>query len=183
MSKYNKKLADQGDEGETALNKWLKESGFAYLFVKQNETTFADLFLDNLKRPDFLVLIDSVGLIAVDAKNYTPGDRFGEPAYSLNWQEELRRTLAFERLFRIPVWYAYKAFEDNLDVWYWISALKAVEVGQPAKGKNDEEFLWIPVRDCVRVFTPEDFSGIYNQRLRSIANVTALADKDKNSAK
>jgi hypothetical protein len=182
MSDYQDELAKQGKVGELALNKWLKENGFAFVYLAQDRETFATLFAANLKRPDFLVLIDSIGLIAVDAKKYKKSDRFGKPAYSLKWQEELKRTLAFERLFRIPVWYAYLDDESNTHVWYWISALRAVEVGTPQKG-IDEEFLWILRSDCVRVTSRDDFAGLYKAGIPDTNKIAALGEDDRPGAR
>jgi hypothetical protein len=171
----DERLAEQGREGEKDLNDWLSRNGLAYLYVNQTKESFASLFAADLKRPDFLVLIDSIGLIAVDAKNYKVFDRFGKPAYSLPWEDELRRTLTFERLFRIPVWYAYLAREDEKEVWYWISALKAVEVGEPADGK-DGKFLWILRSDCERIEANQDLGQLFTHRTPTLKRISELQD-------
>ena len=57
--------------GEEAFDAWLKREGFSYLAVCQKPESFAPLFKGNLKRPDFLVLLEAVGMIAVDVKNNT----------------------------------------------------------------------------------------------------------------
>lgn len=119
-------LVDRGQIGEEAFNRWLSRSGMSYVSLCQAPERFAPLFSENVKRPDFLVLFESVGLLAVDVKNYSSSRGF----FTLELEAELRRSLAFERLFRLPLWYAYYEKVDAAESWYWISALKAVEVGE-----------------------------------------------------
>lgn len=109
-------------------------------------------------------MIDSIGLIAVDVKNYT---KFNE-CFSLEYESELKKTLSFERMFRIPVWYAYKNEESS---WLWISALKAVEVGvltPSKKGKNN--FLSIKILHFTEVSSNQDIGKLWEQRLPSFKN-------------
>jgi hypothetical protein len=78
----------------------------------------------------------------------------------LDRAKEIRPTLAFERLFRIPVWYAYYAPDD--DAWYWISALKAVEVGRPS---SNGTYLHITLSEFAAVRENDDLGKLYAQRL------------------
>lgn len=166
-----KSIAEKGLIGEIALNEWFKSIGISYLYINQSPDSFANLFKGNLKRPDFLVLLESVGIIAVDAKNYKPFN--GE--YSLPLETELKRVLTFERLFRIPVWYAYLGKKDNSSsVWYWISALKALEVGQVKKNfRTGEEFLAIKLENFERIEKNEDIGKLYTHRLPSLKKIAA----------
>lgn len=109
----------RGKIGERAMAEWLDKVGLSYLYVEQTEERFAKFFKrKEVKRPDFLVLLDSLGLIAVDVKNCSTmgGD------YTLELEEEVKKTIAFERIFRIPVWYAYLSGKEK-QTWHWISAL------------------------------------------------------------
>jgi len=162
---------EKGRSGEEDLNTWFQANGLAYLYVRQNPETFAPLFKDFLKRPDFLVLLDSIGLIAVDAKNHTlwNGDH-----YTLSLESELRRVITFERLFRIPVWYAYRHEEKGKIVWYWISALKAVEVGTICESDKTGDFLKIKLEHFEKIETNADLGKLYTQRLPSLAKINAL---------
>lgn len=159
-------LEEKGLIGEEALNDWLQSIGISYLYINQSPETFARLFKGALKRPDFLVLLESIGMIAVDAKNY----KLFNGGYSLPLRSELQRVLAFERLFRIPVWYAYRGEGSHENhVWYWISALKAVEVGKVKHNSiTDEDFLFVKLEDFVRIERNEDLGKLYTQRLPSL---------------
>lgn len=157
-------IKEKGEIGEARLNAWLKSIGISYVYLDQSQKTFPDLFKGNVKRPDFFVLLESIGLIAVDAKNYTLSAA-GE--YTLPLETELKRVLSFERLFRIPVWYAYMGRTSATTTeWYWISALKAIEVGQVRKNRETEEdFLAIKLEHFERIEKNEDLGKLYTHRL------------------
>lgn len=160
-------IKTKGDKGEEALNRWLDGNGLSYLYIDQSEDTFASLFRTKLKRPDFLVLLESIGMIAVDAKNYT----LSGGVYTLNMEHEFQKALTFERLFRIPLWYAYLHVEETQDVWYWISALKALEVGDVrVNNQKKEQFLAIKLEHFEKIETGYDLGKLYTHRLPSLKN-------------
>ena len=129
---------------------------------------FARIFHGIVKRPDFLVLLESIGLIAVDAKNHA----LNRGVFTLPRESELRRVLTFERLFRIPVWYAYLHEEEGATVWYWISALKAIEVGEVRRNsKTGEDFVAIKLEHFERIEKNEDLGKLYTHRLPSLNGV------------
>lgn len=161
-------IEDLGKEGEHALNLWLRREGFSYLYIDQKVDYFAPLFRGNLKRPDFLVLLESIGLIAVDAKNYTSKNG----TLTLKLEKEVRRVMTFERIFRLPVWYAYLGKENDKEVWFWISALKAIEVGKVLlNAATKEEFLSIPIRYFEKIEKNADMGKLYTHRLRSLGSI------------
>ena len=167
------KLADKGKLGEDDLNDWLQENGLSYVAICQSPETFAPLFSGDVKRPDFLVLLESVGLIAVDAKNYQQS--FG---YTLNLEPEIRRAITFERLFRVPFWFAYRCEEAGKTAWYWISALKAVEVGEVrTNSTTKEQFVYLELEHFERVESNSDLGKLYTHRLRSVTKVKELPCK------
>jgi len=59
---------EQGEGGERALQVWLDRSRLAYLFLDQTPLTMPTMHRADIKRPDFLVAIDGLGTVAVDAK-------------------------------------------------------------------------------------------------------------------
>lgn len=163
-------VIDQGQLGEEALNRWLSLSGLPYVAVCQAQQTFAALFSANVKRPDFLVLLESVGLLAVDSKNY----RYSRGVYTLELETELRRSLAFERLFRLPLWYAYYDNTAGVESWYWISALKAIEVGAVRERSRDGmKFLAIRRSEFEHISQPSDLAKLYTHRLPGTARIAA----------
>lgn len=59
---------EQGEGGERALQDWLDRSRLAYLFLDQTPLTIPATLRADLKRPDFLVAVEGLGTVAVDAK-------------------------------------------------------------------------------------------------------------------
>jgi hypothetical protein len=162
---------EKGKIGEFDLNVWFQKYGLSYLHLNQSKETFASLFAGNLKRPDFLVLFESIGLLAVDAKNYT----LSGGVYTLELENEVRRVITFERLFRIPVWYAYRREKDGEITWYWISALKAIEVGEVRKNESKGiEFLAIKLEHFVEIRTNEDLGKLFTMRMPSLVSVKSF---------
>lgn len=165
-------IAQKGLDGEQALNKWLNDNGLSYLYIDQKSETFSRLFSKSLKRPDFLILLESIGLIAVDAKNY----QFSGGVYTLNMENEFQKALTFERIFRIPLWYAYLGYEDDQEVWYWISALKAIEVGEVRTNrKRGDNFLAIKREHFETITCNNDLGKLYTHRLPKIEKIAAYS--------
>lgn len=157
--KHINEIVQKGKDAEQDFLNWLDKNEFSYLYINQDSESFPKLFTNQVKRPDFLLLIDSIGLIAVDIKNY---NIFKDTHLGLNYESELKKTLAFERLFRLPVWYAYK----NNDEWLWISALKAIEVGEVKINKEtNKEFLSLNINNFTIVKSNSDMGKLWEQRV------------------
>jgi hypothetical protein len=92
---------EKGEGGERTLQDWLDRSRLAYLYLDQTPLTIPMTCRADLKRPDFLVALDNVGTIAVDAKAKT----FVDDSFLIKGSER-RRLDGFEARFAIPVWYA-----------------------------------------------------------------------------
>lgn len=162
-------IEEKGRIGEQALNGWFQREGLGYVAICQSPESFAPMFKADVKRPDFLMLIEGVGLLAVDAKNY----RQWNGQFTLNISNELRQSVAFERLFRIPLWYAYRDCESSDPAWYWISALKIVEVGV-RRGQSNNQFLSIDLRHFERIEIAADLAKLYSHRLPGARAISRL---------
>lgn len=161
----------KGLEGEALLNSWLRGQGLSYVSVCQSRDTFSSLFSCNVKRPDYLLLIESLGLIAIDAKNYACSGG----VFTLELESELRRSVAFERLFRISVWYAYVDDKAPGKSWFWISALKANEFGERRHNKQKRvDFLAIKRKHFEHISEVADLAKLYTHRLPGTAKLAAL---------
>jgi len=167
-------IKTKGIEGELALKNWFDDNGLSYLYVDQSTDTFATLFKRNLKRPDFLLLMESIGMLAIDVKNY----KLSGGVFTLGLADEFQKALTFERLFRLPLWYVYK--KDN--EWYWISALKAIEVGSIRKNnKTGKDFLAIPIQHCEMIIEGVDLGKLFTHRLPSINKLAATPPENDRS--
>src|SRR5262245_4339404 len=92
---------EQGEGGERTLQDWLDRSRLAYLYLDQTPLTIPAAHRADIKRPDFLVAVDGLGTIAVDAK----AKAFVDGYFMLDASER-RRLDGFESVFGIAVWYA-----------------------------------------------------------------------------
>lgn len=82
--------------------------------------------------------------------------------FTLEYEAELRQSITFERLFRIPVWYAYCDEKYFGQKWYWISALKAFEVGDLRENSNTKKsFLAIRKEHFEHIGCADDFAKLY----------------------
>lgn len=164
-------IVAKGRKGELAFNSWLCKHEMSYLYIEQSKVTFSSLFPNNLKRPDFLVLLESIGMIAIDVKN----KKFSGGVYTLNMEDEFQKALTFERVFRLPVWYVFRGEENNKETWYWISALKAIEVGERRfEESNNKEFIAIKLEHFEQVNTIHDLGKLYTHRLPKLVNISKV---------
>ncbi len=166
------KIIQKGIDGEDRLNKWLQENGLTYFQIKQDIQSFMHTFAQIMKRPDFFVLVEGLSMLAVDAKNY----RLSNGYFSLN-KEELGRALSFEIITKMPFWFAYLHQSEEGSTWYWISALKALDVGTTrVNGTTGEEFLVISVSDFIAIRNQEDICKLYTQRSKLNAKIVPIRD-------
>ena len=156
---WNNKIVQICKNAEQDFLNWLDENKFSYLYINQDIESFSKLFTNQVKSPNFLLLIDSIGLVAVNIMNYTT---FKDKHFSLNYESEFKNTLTFEKLFKLPVWYVYK----NNDQWLWISALKAIEVGEiKTNSETKEQFLSLNIDDFTIVKSNSDICKLWEQRV------------------
>lgn len=102
MARIPAKNSRDGIYAEHAFRSWLIESKLGFLVVDQTPMSMPPYLFSIVKRPDFLVGILSVGMIAVDVKARTPVlDGFVTIEI-----DEYDSFCAFERYFGMPVWYA-----------------------------------------------------------------------------
>ena len=133
----------QGKEGEDLFQKWLQNFDAPFLRVDNDTETYAQLFKGKLKRPDFLLLITGMGLLAVDVKNLTPVKK-EEGGFFLDFEEELNYSVEFEHAFKIFLWYAIRdksAESDNK--WHFISAYDALQNGEIKTRENNTHYYHI----------------------------------------
>lgn len=91
----------QGLAAEDRFRTWLDRCHLPHIFVEQSPMTIPQHLKGEIKRPDFLVGIPTIGTLAVDVKAKTVYD----DAILIDAYEH--RTLsAFETFFNMSVWFA-----------------------------------------------------------------------------
>ena len=91
----------QGAAAEERFRTWLDRCHLPHIYVEQSPFTFPDHLKGEIKRPDFLVGIPSIGTIAVDVK----AKRVYRDAILIDAAEH-RTLAAFEVYFNMSVWFA-----------------------------------------------------------------------------
>jgi hypothetical protein len=92
----------QGQAAEDRFRAWLDRCCLPHIFVEQSQTTIAQSLRGEIKRPDFLVGVPTIGTTAVDVKaKCVYADTLLIDAY------EHRTLLNFETFFNISVWFAW----------------------------------------------------------------------------
>jgi len=91
----------QGAAAEDRFRAWLDRCRLPHIYVEQSPMTFPEHLKGEIKRPDFLVGIPTIGMMAVDVKAKTIFRN------SILIDAHEHRTLAaFETFFNVTVWFA-----------------------------------------------------------------------------
>lgn len=71
---------------EKKFQEWLNEKKYPYIFIDQSRETFSTLFGNvETKRPDFLLVLQQLGIIAVNIKDYI----------TVGWEDGIQRIFNF----------------------------------------------------------------------------------------
>lgn len=147
------------NNSELRFKEWLENKGYAYLYIDQSIDCFSSLFKGITKRPDFLVVINSIGIIAVDVKERKISDKY--ESFVID-EEEIQKLLSFERVFRIPLWLAFSVEAVQFRTWYWVSLSEVVEkVSLNTRTKDDKPFRPIPMKMCKTIGWESGLSSLF----------------------
>lgn len=91
----------QGTAAEERFRAWLDRCRLAHLYVEQSPFTFPEHLHGEIKRPDFLVGVPTIGMLAVDVKS----KRIWRECLLIDAKEH-QTLLKFELYFNTPVWFA-----------------------------------------------------------------------------
>lgn len=148
-------LVEEEKEETNEFLEWLKRAEIGFLHIGKNQEMFASLFKKDVKRPEYLIQTDSLGMIAVDVKT----SEQTENTLSLDLDSELKKALEFERLFRMPVWFVFE--QKDFSKWYWISASKAIEVGDvQVKNEDTSKVVAIDVEHFTEITGNDDLGKL-----------------------
>ncbi len=131
---------------EEKFIEWLEHKKYAYVYLEQSKETFSKLFRGIAKRPDFFVLIDSIGLIAVDVKDREIYKDY--ETFVVDDKKDVQKLEEFERIFKIPVWFAFSNEEVSYRTWYWISLNNVLKIEPKPNSIKGELFRDIPITNC-----------------------------------
>jgi hypothetical protein len=144
----------KGEAAERAFADWLDASVLPHLYVEQSPLTVPAPLRGEIKRPDYLVGIPGVGLVAFDVKAKTIYGREGL-IFDL---DEVRKLRAFARLFHLTVYFACLDPDGGPDgYWVRLDQLDAV----PAVTRNGKLTLALPCGRALPVSLAEPFYAAF----------------------
>jgi len=165
MNTSESQSLNDGKKGENLFRELLQESNMPFLYIEQSDyDNFSVAFKNNIKRPDFLLLVQQMGLLAVDVKYLSPWE---DGQFTLEFDKELKRSMDFEHSFKIYLWYAIRNKADDSDKnWYFISAFDALENGELKERKDGAgSFMVIDRRHFRQLTDLSKIGDLFNDRI------------------
>ena len=146
---------------ETRFKEWLEYKQYPYIYIAQDPQAFSTFFKNfNVKRPDFLILVPGLSIIAVDVKDRNLYSQ--HESFIIDEERDLNKLLAFERIFRIPVWLAISNQEVAYRTWYWISITEVFEkIPSKVSSHDNRNFRPIPITMCKALSWEDTFSKLF----------------------
>ena len=161
MVALDPRLVRRGAKAERRFADWLDASVLPHLYVEQSPMTVPAPLRGEIKRPDYLVGIPGVGMVAFDVKSKTIYEREGI-IFDLAEVQKLR---AFSRLFHVTVYFACLDPEGGPDAyWVCLDQLDAV----PAVRRGKSFTLACPTDRTLSISLDEDFYAAF---VRAVALV------------
>jgi Holliday junction resolvase len=150
--------AAKGVAAERAFQAWLDSSVLPHMYVEQSRLTVPAPLRGQIKRPDYLVGIPGVGLVAFDVKAKTVYQ--GKILFDVAEVQKLR---TFARLFHLTVYFACLDAEGSQDgFWVRLDQLDKVAVTRRRFGP----VLALPISHALPVSLAEPFYAAF---VRSVA--------------
>ena len=142
----------QGDAAEQKFMGWLDRCVLPYMYVEQVPLTVPKGLKGEIKRPDFLVGIPTIGTIAIDVKAKTVYDN----AIIIDAYEH-RTFQNFETFFNITVWYVCFPPGDPVTCHLFMNR----ELGrQPTIERKGAASIAMPLRDTVTADPRREFMAV-----------------------
>ena len=144
----------RGAAAEQAFAAWLDASVLPHMYVEQSPLTVPAPLRGAIKRPDYLVGIPGVGLVAFDVKAKTVYARDG----LIFDVAEVQKLRVFARLFHLSVYFACLDPEGG-PAGYWVRLDQLDEV--PAVRRNGALTLALPCERALPVSLDEPFYAAF----------------------
>ena len=160
MTALDPRLIRRGAKAERRFAAWLDASALPHLYVEQSPMTVPASLRGEIKRPDYLVGIPGVGIIAFDVKSKTVYERDGL-IFDLREVQKLR---VFSQRFHVTAFFACLDPEGSPDgFWVRLDQLDAA----PAVRRGKALTLACPLDRAMRVSLTEDFYTVFFRAVTS----------------
>ena len=153
--------SDLDNEAEIKFKEWLDKHNIPYLYINQRKETFSSVFKNELKRPDFMVLLPNFGFIFVDVKNKKISSGFGTFPIDGN---ETQKFSSLQRKFNLQIWYVISNENCGYNTWFWIPVSKVLESGieTQVSRKSKEDFFPIPVKEFIQISDNDSIDRLFS---------------------
>jgi hypothetical protein len=145
--------AARGQAAEQTFRIWLDASQVAHVYLDQTPMSVPDPLRGRLKRPDYLVGIPGVGLVAFDVKAKTI-----YPEGIIFDVAEVRKLRTFARLFHLTVYFACFNTSDAQQ-FFWVRLDQLDDL--PAVRRNGSLTLCLPLDQALPVALNAPFSTAF----------------------
>ncbi len=154
---------EKGKEAEGKFKEWLEKHRIPYLYIKQDIDAFSSVFKEELKRPDFIILLPNLGFILVDVKYKKSSEREG--TFPLDMYET-RKFSSLQRKFNMPTWYVISNRALNYKTWFWIPISKVFEEGKYRRSissKSRNPFFAVPIKEFIQLSDDDSLGRLFSK--------------------
>jgi len=90
---------------ENKFKEWLNNNEIPFWYIHQEPASFSIVFKkENVKRPDFMILIPNIGFILTDVEYKEPARKYAE--FQINVDETYKYCRMREK-YRLNIWYVF----------------------------------------------------------------------------
>jgi hypothetical protein len=146
--------AAKGEAAELAFRQWLDAAVLPHIYVEQSPLTVPVPLRGQIKRPDYIVGIPGVGMVAFDVKAKTI-----YPEGLIFDLDEVRKLRNFARLFHCTVYFACLNPEGGERPGYWVRLDQLDDV--PAVRRGKVLTLCMPIERALPVSMDEPFYAAF----------------------
>ena len=149
---------------ESKFKEWLERHKIPFMYIQQDSDTFASVFKDVGKRPDFMILLPNFGLILVDIKDKDINTQY--KTYCIDEKETMKYS-SLQRKFNLHIWYVLSNSTIDYKTWFWIPVSKVLESGIKTHkaGGSGEGFFPIPTDEFIQIAHNDSISRLFEKGL------------------
>jgi len=155
----------KGNETELKFKEWLDKHNIFYLYIQQDTKTFPIAFKKyfGAKRPDFILMLPSLGFIFIDVKHKKLNEKYKTfPIDSL----ETKKYSSLQRKFNASIWYVLSNEDYDYKTWFWIPVSKVLEEGKIPKfvsSRSKQDFFAIPVKEFIQISINDSLDRLFSK--------------------
>lgn len=156
----------KGEETEKAFANWLNKAGIPFFYVGQKKTIPSSSLLKafGAKRPDFVILVQRIGMFLVDVK----GTKLYRIKNSFDIKpEDFYHYFNLEKHFSFKLFLVFYDVDFDPDHFYWVSMhrINIIKIDDSIKNKSGKShsIFRIPLLDCTKVNINDNFQSFFHK--------------------